>query len=254
MERHFHCTACGKCCNGWLPLSLDDALAHAGRFPLAMVLTTLRQGARAYDVTAHHGTVMALGKRKHIAVQISPTSYLPSSLSCPALMQDGRCAIHTDKPARCRTMPFSPYREERDQASLLVPKNGWLCDTSRDAPVVYRDKAIVERGDFDIEQQQLVDQSVILREYADGLISSAPNVAAGLESASRKSGGGYVVLNFTTLLPRLTHIDKADFARQQLPVLADFANQTQDNLQLADYHQYYRDNAKGLERFLEGRS
>ena len=87
---------------------LVETLTHAGRFPLAMVLPPLMQGARAYGVTASHGTVMALTKRKNSAVQISPTSYVPPEFYCPALAGDGACTIHMDKPSRCRTMPFSP--------------------------------------------------------------------------------------------------------------------------------------------------
>lgn len=250
MERHFHCTACGKCCHGWLPLTLDDALANAGRFPLAMVFTTLRQSARAYRITAGRGAILHLGKKKRVAVQISPTSYIPAAFSCPELMDDGGCAIHTDKPTRCRTMPFSAYREESDQGPLLNPKEGWQCDTSNAAPVVYRDKKVLERDDFDLEARQLGDQAEILRPYAEALTANAPNVAAGLESAAQKAQGGSVVLNFTTLLPRLKNVDAADFAKQQLPVLKAFAERTQGQKELATYHEYYRQNITGLERFL----
>ncbi len=254
MERHFHCTACGKCCNGWLPLTLPDALANAGRFPLAMILTPVRQGAKAYEITARQGTILQLGKRKNAAVQISPTCYIPPSLSCPALQTDGLCAIHAGKPLRCRSMPFSAYREEADQSSLLIPREGWQCDTSCDVPVVYRNKEVIEREDFARERRQLMDQASVLKAYADALIATAPNVVAGLENAARKKSGGYVVLNFTTLLARLTGINSADFARQQLPVLADFAEKTQGNPDLEDYHRYYRDNFKGMERYLERQS
>ena len=250
MERHFHCTACGKCCHGWLPLSLIDALANAGRFPLAMILTTVRQGARAYDITARQGTTIPFGKRKKVAVQISPTGYLPPSFSCPALREDGRCDIHDEKPLRCRTMPFSPYRDEKDQISLLLPKEGWLCDVSAEAPVVYREKGIVERNDFDAERRVLVAQAEILRAYVDALVASAPNVAAGLDSAARKASGGYVVLNFTTVLPRLDQIDTTTFAKRQIPVLNKYARRTADDPDLKDYHRYYSDNANRLERYL----
>lgn len=251
MERHFQCTACGKCCNGWLPLSLNDAFANAGRFPLAMVLTTIRQGSKAFDLTAKLGTTVAFGKRKRIAVQITPTSYIPPSFSCPSLMEDGQCAIHADKPSRCKTMPFSPVREERDQAALLVAKPGWECDTSTAAPVVYRDREVVDRQNFDHERRQLTDQAATMRSYADALVTAAPNVAAGLQAAAKKVSGGHVILNFTTLLPRLPGTDQADFARQQLPVLTDFAERTKDVPELIGYHQFYRENITGMERFLK---
>ncbi len=99
-------------------------------------------------------------------------------------------------------MPFSPYREESDQADLLVPKPGWLCDTTAAAPVVYRDKKIVSREDFDRERRALEDQAVPLRAYADRLMAN-PEVAAAVEKAAKNPRGGYVVLNFSAILPRL---------------------------------------------------
>ncbi len=252
MERRFHCTACGKCCFGWLPLSLDDAIANAGRFPLAMIWTTLRQGAKAFAITAELGTTIELGKRKRLAVQIAPTAYIPPAFACPALAPDGRCGIHADKPARCRTMPFSPYREENDQADLLVPKPGWLCDTTTAAPVVYRDKKVVSREDFDLERGALVDQAATLRAYADRLATN-PEVAAAVEKAAKKPRGGYVVLNFSAILPRLPQADAAAFSRLQIPVLTGFAERTAGDTDLADYHRYYRENAAAMTLFLERR-
>ncbi len=250
MERHFHCTACGKCCIGWLPLSLDDAIANAGRFPLAMIWTTVRQGAKSFALTAELGTTVKFRNRKQIAVQIAPTAYIPPSFPCPALVPDGLCGIHADKSSRCRTMPFSPYREEKDQADLLVPKPGWLCDTSAGAPVVYRDKEVVAREDFDRERRALMDQAATLRGYADRLMAN-PDVAAAIEKAAMKPRGGYAVLNFSAILPRLEQVDAADFSRRQLPVLTEFADRTAGISELADYHRYYRDNAAGMARFLE---
>jgi Fe-S-cluster containining protein len=251
MERRFHCTACGKCCYGQLPLTLNDAIANVERFPLAMMWTTVRQGAKSFAITARLGTTVNLGKRKQFAVQITPVSYMPPSLACPALAPDGLCSIHADKPSRCRTMPFYPYREERDQSDLLVPRPGWLCETSSQAPVVYRDKKIVHREDFDHERNELIDQAPILRTYADRLMANAPNVAAAVYEAANKPRGGYMVLNFTGIVSRLPQIDMATFAQKQLPVLTEFADKTAGMSDAAEYYRYYRDNATGMERFLE---
>lgn len=251
MERRFHCTACGKCCYGKLPLTLDDAVANAGRFPLAMMWTTIRQGSKSFAIAARLGTTVTLGKRKRIALRISPISYLPPSLSCPALAADGRCSIHADKPSRCRAMPFDPYREEADQSDLLVPRPGWSCDTSDEAPVVYRNKTIAQRQDFERERRELADQAPVLRAYADWLMASAPNVAAAIEKAAKKPRGGFVVLNFTAIVSRLPRVDMAAFAKMQLPVLTEFADRTARLSGAAEFHKYYRDGAAGMKRFLE---
>ncbi|OHC74112.1 MAG: hypothetical protein A3G18_04545 [Rhodospirillales bacterium RIFCSPLOWO2_12_FULL_58_28] len=251
MERRFHCTACGKCCYGQLPLTLNDAIANAERFPLAMMWTTIRQGAKSFAVNARLGTTVKPGKRKQFAVQITPVSYVPPSLPCPALASDGRCSIHADKPSRCRTMPFYPYREEEDQSDLLVPRQGWLCETSGQAPVVYRNKKIVHREDFERERRELGDQTPVLRAYAEGLMANAPNVAAALEKAANKPRGGFVALNFTAIVSRLPRIDMAAFAQKQFPVLTMFADKTAGMSEAAEFHRYYRDNAAGMERFLK---
>ena len=85
----------------------------------------------------------------------------------------------------------------------------------------------------------------------DGLLAKAPNVAATLETVPKKPGGGHMVLNFTAIVARLPQTDMAAFARQQLPVLTAFADKTAGISEMAEFHQYYRDNAAGMERFLE---
>ena len=251
MERRFECTVCGKCCYGQLPLTLNDAVANADRFPLAMLWTIIRQGAKSYALAARLGITVKVGKRKQVAVRITPVSYMPPSVACPALASDDRCSIHADKPIRCRAMPFFPYRDESDQSDLLIPRQGWLCDTSDTAPVVYRDKKIVHREDFDRERQDLVDQTPVIRAYADGLLAKAPNVMAAIEKAANTQRGGTVVLNFTAIVSRLPEMDMADFARKQLPVLTEFADKTAGLSDATDFHRYYRDNAAGMTRFLE---
>lgn len=250
MERHFACTACGKCCYGWLPLTLADALAHADRFPLVLVWNTLRPGGKAFAVTARLGTTLRIGKNKEVAIGITPTAYIPPSLACPALGADGRCTIHDAKPSRCRTMPFSPYREEDDQSDMLVPRAGWACDVSTAAPVVYLDKVIVGREDFDREAAALRDQAPLLRRYADWMLEAVPDLAAEVRRIALKPAGGHVLVNFATLLPRFPRVDPVEFAGRQAPVMRDFAARTAGDPALADYARRYRDCAAEYERTL----
>jgi uncharacterized protein YchJ len=51
-----------------------------------------------------------------------------------------------EKPSRCKTMPFYPYREEKNQAEFLKPREGWECDVSEAAPIVYAGREIVPTG------------------------------------------------------------------------------------------------------------
>lgn len=248
MERRFACTACGKCCYGWLPLTLADALAHAGRFPLAIIWTPVRQASKAFDMTSRLGTTMRLPNRKTVAVRIVPTAYSPPAFACPELTSENLCGIHEGKPLRCRTMPFFPFRDEADQADLLIPRPGWTCDTSDVAPVVYRDKHIVDRADFDAERKELVRQSMQLRVHADSVLATSPSLMASISKVVAKGTDGHVVTSFASLMPRLAKGAVANFAEQQYPVLEAYAAKTAGDPALAEYHRHYTDWLTEVER------
>jgi len=251
MEHRFDCTACGKCCYGVLPLTLRDAVLHIGRFPLAMMWTTVRQGAKSFALTQRLGLTVTLGKQKKIAVQITPISYLPATMACPELTANRQCGIHHNKPIRCRTMPFYAYRNEQDQADLMIPRKGWECDVSNQAPVVYKQKKIVNIDNFSAERQALVEQTPILRAYAKTLLENAPNVQGAIEIANRKKQGGHVILNFSAIVSRIPDLDMATFARHQEPVLRAHAQKTQKLAGADDFHRYFADNVQAMQRYLD---
>ncbi|MGB0129432.1 MAG: YkgJ family cysteine cluster protein [Rhodocyclaceae bacterium] len=238
MDRRFLCTECGKCCFGWLPLTLGDALTNAARFPLALVWTAVPQGARTFSLTTRLGISIKLPKRKQIAAAIAPTAYLPPTFPCPELTAAGRCGIHEHKPLRCRTMPFYPWREEDDQAELLVPRKGWECDTSAAAPVVYHDKRIVDRRSFDLERRELLAQAATMQAYADYALKYMPWIVDSLVALAQK-GSGSLVTSLSSFLTAIKTIDAAAVAAQQLPVLRHFEARTNALADLAEYHRNY---------------
>lgn len=244
MERRFLCTACGLCCTGQIPLALDDALAHADKFPLAVVWTPVRQGGRSFQTTAELGITIELKKHRTAAVSVAPTADIPSGMPCPELTGDGLCAIHDSKPLRCRAMPFSANRDETDQQDLLIPRPGWKCDTSEAAPVVYRDRTLVDRRDFDAERRQLVRDAAVLKPYARWLLDSVPSLGRELHKIAMQPAGGRLFVSFATLIPRLPKVDIYVFAEKQLPVMEAFAVKTIAEPGLAKFHRRYADAAK----------
>ncbi|MQX37717.1 YkgJ family cysteine cluster protein [Roseospira navarrensis] len=244
MTRRFACTVCGKCCVGLLPLTIDEAVARADRFPLALVWTPVRKGAPAYDTLKRLGLEVTLGKNRTVAVLVSPMVYVPPQAPCPDLLEDGRCAVHgTDaKPLRCRAMPFNPRRPEREQKDLLLPRPGWLCDISAEAPEVYRDDTILDRTDFEAEREALRAQAPVLRAYAKSRLSLSPTVLRELDRIDRKKGHtGTVALSFTALLPRLPDVDADAFVRGQRAVLADWLARTSPKGDEAPFHRFYKE-------------
>ncbi|MEI6559445.1 MAG: YkgJ family cysteine cluster protein [Rhodospirillaceae bacterium] len=249
IEHRFACIACGQCCFGRVPLTLDDAFSHAGLFPLAMVWTPVRPGSRSFDLTAQLGATVTLRNRKRVAVLIAPTAYHPPAFSCPALAADNLCAIHADKPLRCRTMPFFPYREERDQVDMLVPRKGWVCDVTAAAPVVYRERAIVDRAAFDRERAALLADAPALRAYLEGMVKREPALLDHLARAAMNPAAGHLILNFSSFLRIHRNHDLVAFAKRQHPVLAEFERRTAATPALAEFHRYYREWAAELEWF-----
>lgn len=247
MERHFACTACGKCCVGMLPLLLEEAIELAGRVPLALVWTVVRPNSASFDLSARIGTTVKVARRREVAVQVTPMAYLPERLPCPELGPDNLCGIHDRKPLRCRTMPFYPYQDEREQGELLVPRAGWACDVSREAPLVYRDGQILDRAAFDEERRRLEEQARIIKPYANNLVARTGTLVRDLEVLSKRPNGGRLALSFSGILPRLPQVGSRDFAEAQLPVLRHYADVTANEPAMKSFHQHYLASARGLE-------
>ena len=150
-------------------------------------------------------------------------------------------------------MPFSAYRDEKDQDDLMIPRSGWECDTSDEAPVVYRDKSIVDRQDFEAEREQLVRDAAILKPYAEWLFDSVPSLRPELLKAAMKPVGGRVLVAFSTLVPRLPKVDIYALARKQYPVMKAFAERTAGDPGLVDLHQWYVDSRAEWEKVARGR-
>lgn len=246
MEHRFNCVSCGQCCYGSIPLTLEDAWRHAGRFPLALVWTAVPQRARAFSLATRIGVEMKAGKGGRIAALIVPTAYIPPLQACPELKTDGLCNIHENKPLRCRTMPFYPYREESDQADLLRPRQGWACDTSMAAAVVYRDRKLVERGDFDREREELLQQAPVIRQYAAYMLKYSPWIVEHLAMQAARPGGN-VITSLSSFLTATRHPQASVIARQQAPVLHAFAGQTAEQAEWLEYHRNYAGWAKEMD-------
>jgi Fe-S-cluster containining protein len=239
VTRHFACTACGKCCHGQLPLTLKDALAHAGRFPLALLWTPLRKGSKDFPLVAHLGVTVPLAKHPGLAALVVPTSYLPPKIACPALGADMLCTIHDQKPSRCKSMPFYPYREERYQAELLTPRAGWECDTSDTAPIVFSAQKIIDRDDYDRERRDIEEQAPIIQMFANYLFKYNPLLMATLANEAKKPKPGQIVSSLSSFLTATRNPDAGDIARRQVPVLASFVEQTAGQPELHAYHLQY---------------
>jgi Fe-S-cluster containining protein len=214
-----------------------------------MVWTAVHPAMQVYDLIAQLGTVVQLAKGKKVAVLIAPTSYIPAGMPCPALSADNLCTIQNTKPLRCRAMPFYAYRKEEAQGDLLIPHKDWLCDTSDAAPLVYRDKKILDRTDFEAERAALHDSAPTLGAWAQTLLKEYAPLLPFLTKAAMNPKGGRLVMRFAPFLLADKTRDIVGFAKQQHPVLLDFAAKTAGTPALAEHHKFYKDAAADLAWF-----
>ncbi len=240
MALHFACTACGKCCYGQLPLTVNDALAHAGLFPLALLWTPLRKGSKDFPLVSRLGVTVPLPKHPGLAALIVPTSYIPPTMACPALGADNLCTIHPDKPTRCRTMPFYPYREEQFQYEVLKLPKGWECDTSTAAPIVFENGKILQRYDFARERRELEDQVPCIRQFAGYQFKYNPMLPATLALEGAKARPGQIVTSLSSFLIATRNPEARTIAQRQQPVLAAYLEKTAGRADLKQFHDQYR--------------
>lgn len=249
-EQRFACTACGVCCHGMLPLSIDEALRWADRFPLAFSATPVRAGARGY-ATSDVAVNFSSGAKKPLQLIITPVAVIPPAAPCPQLADNGLCSIHEEKPQRCRTMPFYAYKDEDSQRDMLVPRQGWNCATGEDAPVVYRDKQIVDRTEFQRERNLLKCQASALQRYVDTLVRYDPGFVMRIQRAANTAVPGRVIVGFVSWLRQNKDLDVLNFARRQHPVLEVWFQKTARDPKALQFATYYREAMADLERYLQ---
>lgn len=249
-EHRFLCTACGQCCYGLLPLTVDEAMERSGMLPLAISMTPIEKSAQRSKYVEAISVRFTLGGKKTIRLNVSLVSFVPATMPCPALTSDNLCSIHEEKPVRCRTMPFYPYRDESQQASMLTPRSGWLCATGEDAPVVYKDHRIVNRTDFDREQMALAAQTASLQRYAELLVRHDPFQRTRLLKVASSAGASRVIVSFLSYLRYNKDLDMLGFAARQYPVLKEWAEKTAADPKLSEFYRYYTEAAAELARYL----
>lgn len=247
-EKHFACTACGRCCYGSLPITISEALKWAHVFPLAMSIVPVRPGTRGHTIVSTIGAPLKVSKGKDLSLLLMPTSFLPPMMPCPQLSDETLCAIHGDKPLRCRTMPFYPYKDEEAQADMLVPKPGWQCATGQDAPVVYRERKVLDRSDFDAERRVLIEEGPSLRRFMASVVAHNPALRDQIIGASR-SVSGRVIVSFVSYLRYERRLDPSDYAQRQRPVLREWLQRTEGDTRHAEFHEFYQRSLRELDRY-----
>lgn len=185
------------------------------------------------------GVPVPLPKHPGLTALVVPTSYLPQNMPCPALGTDMLCSIHDEKPTRCKSMPFYPYREERFQAEVINPRKGWECDISDAAPLVFVDHKIVHRADFDHERHDIEEQAPIIQMFANYLFKYNPLLMATLAHEASKPHPGQIVSSLSSFLTATRNPNARDIARSQIPVLSSFVQKTVGQSALQAYHVQY---------------
>lgn len=250
-EQRFSCTACGACCYGTLPLSIPEALKWADIFPLAISITPIKSGTRGYASVKDIGVSFSSGSKKLVRLIVTPVAFIPPNMACPKLGLDNLCSIHAEKPQRCRTMPFYAYKDEDSQRDMLVPRQNWKCSTDADAPIVYKDRKVVDCTEFHRERQLLVGQASALQRYVNFLARYDPSFGTRVLTAARAAIPGRVIVSFVSSVRLNKDLDIIGFAHNQQPVLREWLEKTSGDAKAVQFATYYREAMADIKRYLE---
>lgn len=211
----FACSACGKCCNSPPAMTLTELFRHRdlfvgclaiGRVPRKRVGELLRVGQHetvldASDIAAFDAIADTLLHRAGDTFSITAQGYdYPSLARCPALEDNGRCAIHLNgKPLTCEVVPLDPLvpdplqhlvlagrrqsavylganciqEGERDDATLMVAQ-GRIVDANAKDALTRRRRALEKEREvwgqavFEALRQDLFDSPIALARIPAG--------------------------------------------------------------------------------------
>lgn len=247
----FHCNACGQCCNSAPAMSLPELLRHRDRFigTLAVgLLARLPAGARIADGAAgraldaadaaelaalqdalFHRSARFAGQL--LSIETQAWDY-PSLARCPALGEDGGCAVHgPDKPAMCRVVPLDPHLPDRLQGPGLMARraaatwSGAACIQTGAAapyrPLVRRERVQDEGYAADLARRR-ADLAEDKRRWGRAVFGL---LDAELAGAGRLAPGGCLVLPLAPVLAVLAaegaaaRADCIGYIDAQLPLI-----------------------------------
>ncbi|HTZ70592.1 MAG TPA: hypothetical protein VMB71_08080 [Acetobacteraceae bacterium] len=121
----FRCSACGKCCNSPPRMSLPEIFRFQRIFVGCLAVYRFT-GAPTADTIALRDRLMfrvphATGRVTHVGLLVQGYDY--EGVSCPALRDDGRCALHEDgKPSMCEAVPLDPLVADGSQPPTLAQR------------------------------------------------------------------------------------------------------------------------------------
>ncbi len=200
----FSCSGCGKCCHGWLPLTIAETLAFAPVAPVALIWHIHRRGS---PLTPHYRAARKLFPTVALpggeAVPwIRPAVLVPPDIPCVHLT-GGLCGIHDAKPLRCRTMPFHANLPADAQEAWLKPGPDWPCYNPADGgtPLYDRGRFLDHsyRAAFRAETDALAADARLLRDHVTETVAAGGDGFTRLLARLAATPGGHLVTPWSRL-------------------------------------------------------
>ncbi|NVH72998.1 hypothetical protein FSB08_10525 [Paraburkholderia sp. JPY432] len=173
----FSCSACGRCCNSPPSMTLAELFRHPDRFIGCIAIGRVARrwpGQRLHagrheavldeaDCAAFEVLADTLLYRAGDTFSIVAQGFdYPSLARCPALADDGRCAIHLQgKPLTCEVVPLDPLVPDSLQHLVLA---------ERGSSAIYVGSACIQEGKRD-DAALLVDKGRIADPHAKNALA-----------------------------------------------------------------------------------
>ncbi|MEW5726982.1 MAG: YkgJ family cysteine cluster protein [Pseudomonadota bacterium] len=200
----FSCSGCGKCCTGWLPLTLAETPSFAATAPLALVWHAHRrtQPQRPHFRAARKlFPTLCLPDGGEVVPWVRTVVLVPPGTPC-AHLSDGLCAVHPTKPLRCRTMPFHSNLPADSQEDYLKLRPDWPCFVAADGKPLYDRGRFLDasyRRDYHAETEALAADARLLRKHVDETVAAGGEGFGRLLARIATTPGGHLVTPWSRL-------------------------------------------------------
>jgi len=225
----FRCTACGKCCNSAPLLSLPELFHHESLFVGCLAIRRVKRykpGENLIAGQSHYplsqtdaGELAALADSIHfnvntgydLSIQTHALDY-ESLHRCPALGEDNRCLIHSNrKPSVCSMVPFEALFPDRLQHVVLASRDlGENCIVSgykEDSDVIIEERRITSEEYRRATEQRRIDLMAEKQYWGEAVFDLLrPALLADSQQLEKIPYDGFFSLSIIPLLTVMVNV------------------------------------------------
>lgn len=206
---YFKCNGCGKCCNGYVSLTIDDCFRLQDEFIISLMWRIQPVGVRKvlnytmnddeidseYNELKKSFATLTNKQGREFFVQIFPVTSDYSKNVCSKLSSDGKCTIYEKRPHICKNIPFQPISPIFLQGEILKEfSQEFDCvvlNKEKEYPLLFKNNIIMDdafKDNFDHNKDVIFSDSLLLSNLMT-LVNENHPIVPSMHSLLESEGG-----------------------------------------------------------------